>query len=167
MQLAKAEGGRLQAKETIDIASVLKLLADEVLRDPATAGRLVLNIPATPVLFDIDTDAFTILARNLIQNGLRHGASDAPVTVTLSNIGVLTVTNEGSPVPPELLTRLSRPFERGRTDAKGSGLGLAIAKTIASGVGGELVLTSPLLGAQSGFQASFSLCKAPLADQSG
>ncbi|WP_315736959.1 ATP-binding protein [Bradyrhizobium sp. SZCCHNR1093] len=157
MQLAKAEGGRLQAKETIDIASVLKLVSDEIMRDPATAGRLVLNIPATPVLLDIDTDAFAILARNLIENGLKHGASDAPVTVTLSNIGVLTVTNEGPPVPPELLTRLSRPFERGRTDAEGSGLGLAIARAIASGVGGELILTSPLPGAQSGFQARFSL----------
>ena len=167
MQLAKAEGGRLQGTETIDIASVLKLVADETMRDPATAGRLVFNIPATPVLFDIDTDAFAILARNLIENGLKHGASDVPVTVTLSNDGVLTVTNEGPPVPPELLTRLSRPFQRGGTDAEGSGLGLAIAKAIASGVGGELILTSPLPGARSGFKASFSLCKASLADPSG
>jgi len=167
MQLAKAEGGRLQGKETIDIASVLKLVADETMRDPAMAGRLVFNIHATPVLFDIDTDAFAILARNLIENGVKHGASDAPVIVTLSNDGVLTVTNEGSPVPPELLTRLSRPFERGSTDAEGSGLGLAIAKTIATGVGGELILTSPQPGARSGFQASFSLCKTSPADPSG
>lgn len=166
MQLAKAEGGRLQGKETIDIASVLKLVADETLRDPATAGRLVLNIPATPLLFDIDTDAFAILARNLIENGLKHGASDAPVIVTLSGDGVLTVTNEGPLVSSELLTRLSRPFERGPTDAEGAGLGLAIAKAIASGVGGELILTSPLPGAHGGFQASVSLCKAPLADRS-
>lgn len=166
MQLAKAEGGRLQGKETIDIASVLKLVADETLRDPATAGRLVLNIPATPLLFDIDTDAFAILARNLIENGLKHGASDAPVIVTLSGDGVLTVINEGPLVSSELLTRLSRPFERGPTDAEGAGLGLAIANAIASGVGGELILTSPLPGAHGGFQASVSLCKAPLADRS-
>ena len=99
---------------------------------------------------------FAILARNLIENGLKHGASDAPVAVTLSTDGVLTVSNEGTAVPPEMLERLSRPFERGRTDAEGSGLGLAIAKAIASGVGGELVLISPLPGAKSGFQARFS-----------
>lgn len=160
MQLAKAEGGRLQGHETIDIASVLKLIADEMMRDPAMAGRLVFSIPVTPVPFDIDTDAFAILARNLIDNGLKHGRSDAPVTVALSNIGVLTVTNEGLPVPPEVLARLSRPFERGPTDAEGAGLGLAIANTIATGVGGELVLMSPVPGAQSGFQARFSLRKA-------
>lgn len=126
------------------------------MRDPATAGRLVIDIPAEPVMFDIDTDAFAILVRNLIENGLKHGASDAPVAVTLSTDGVLTVSNEGTAVPPEMLERLSRPFERGSTDAEGSGLGLAIAKAIASGVGGELVLTSPFPGAKSGFQAKFS-----------
>ncbi len=156
MQLARAEGGRLQGKERTDIASVLKLVVEEITRDPAVAGRLVFGIPAAPVLFDIDTDAFAILARNLIENGLKHGAVDAPVTVTLSSNGVLTVTNEGTAVPPEVLERLARPFERGSTDAEGSGLGLAIAKAIASGVGADLVLTSPLPGAQGGFQARFS-----------
>jgi two-component system OmpR family sensor kinase len=127
-----------------------------MVRDPAAAGRLVFDIPAAPVLFDIDTDTFAILARNLIENGLKHGASDAPVAVSLSANGVLTVTNEGTAVPPEVLERLARPFERGSSDAEGSGLGLAIAKAIASGVGADLVLTSPLPGTQSGFQARFA-----------
>ncbi|HEX5959010.1 MAG TPA: ATP-binding protein [Hyphomicrobiaceae bacterium] len=62
------------------------------------------------------------MARNLIENGLKHGASDAPVAVSLSNNGVLTVTNEGTAVPPELLERLSRPFVRGTTEnCKGIG----------------------------------------------
>jgi len=156
MQLAKAEGGRLQGKGTTDIAAVLKLVLEEMARDPAAAGRLVFDIPAAPVLFDIDTDAFAILARNLIENGLKHGASDAPVAVSLSANGVLTVTNEGTAVPPEVLERLARTFERGSSDAEGSGLGLAIAKAIASGVGADLVLTSPLPGTQSGFQARFA-----------
>jgi two-component system OmpR family sensor kinase len=157
MQLAKAEGGRLQAKET-DIAAVLKLITEEMVRDPATAGRLVIDIPAEPVTFDIDTDAFAILARNLIENGLKHGA---PVAVMLSTDGILTVSNEGTVVPPEMVERLSRPFERGSTDAEGSGLGLSIAKTIASRIGGELVLTSPLPGAKSGFEARFSRKNTP------
>jgi two-component system OmpR family sensor kinase len=157
MQLAKAEGGQLQGKETTDIVSVLRLVVEEMMRDPAQAARLAVNIPATPVLFNIDTDAFAILARNLIENGLKHGAPNAPVAVTLSTDGVLTITNEGPAVPPQLLERLSRPFERGTTDAAGSGLGLAIASAIASGVGAALVLTSPLPGAQSGFEARFSV----------
>ncbi|MFN4281576.1 MAG: ATP-binding protein [Alphaproteobacteria bacterium] len=157
MQLAKAEGGHLQSQETTDIASILRLVIDEMMRYPAVAARLVFDIPTTPIQLNIDTDAFAILARNLIENGLKHGATNAPVSVTLSTDGVLIVTNEGTAVPPDVLQRLSRPFERGNTDADGSGLGLAIAKAIASGVGGTLTLTSPLPGAQSGFEAKFSM----------
>ncbi|MGD9880863.1 MAG: ATP-binding protein [Reyranella sp.] len=157
MQLARAEGGRLQGKQTTDIASVTKMVADEMMRNPGAAERIALDIPETPVLAGIDADAFAIVVRNLVENGLKHGSPDAPVTVALSHGGVLTVSNEGPPVPPGLLTRLSQPFERGRTGAEGSGLGLAIANAIASGVGGELILTSPLPGRQSGFEARFSL----------
>lgn len=157
MQLAKAEGGHLQVKEATDIASVVKMIVDEMTRSPATAGRIAIEVPAAPVLASIDTDSFAILTRNLIENGLKHGPPDGPVTVALSADGVLTVSNDGPPVPPELLPHLSRPFARGATDADGSGLGLAIASAIASGMGGKLVLTSPMPGRQSGFEARFSI----------
>lgn len=155
MQLAKAEGGRLHSAEPTDIAAVLKSIEGEMKRDARAASQLVFDIAPMPVLLDIDTDAFGILVRNLIENALKHGESPAPVIVTLSPDGVLTVTNEGRAVSAELLERLGRPFERGSTETEGSGLGLAIAKAIASGVGGELVLSSPLPGGKSGFQARF------------
>jgi hypothetical protein len=47
----------------------------------------------------------------------------------------------------------------GEAVAEGSGLGLAIAHGVASGIGGELVLTSPLPGRQSGFEARFCVRK--------
>lgn len=166
MQLARAEGGRLQSEEMADIASVLRMVVDEMRRGPAAVGRIVLNIRTAPVFARIDTDAFAILARNLIENGIKHGAPNAPVAVTLSDDGGLTVSNGGPPVPPDVLARLSRPFERGHTDAEGSGLGLTIANVIASGLGGELVLTSPLPGRRSGFQARFSARKKPTSEPS-
>jgi two-component system OmpR family sensor kinase len=164
MQLAKAEGGHLQVKEATDIASVVKMVVDEMTRSPATANRIAFEVPTAPVLASVDTDSFAILTRNLIENGLKHGTPDAPVTVALSADGMLTVSNEGPPIPPELLPDLSRPFARGPTDADGSGLGLAIANAIASGVGGKLVLTSPLPGRQSGFEAKFSMREEPTGD---
>ena len=157
MQLAKAEGGRLRGQATADLVLVVKAVVGEMIRGSDAAGRIVLDTPDAEVLSDIDPDAFAILVRNLVENGLKHGSRDAPVAVRLSRDGDLAVSNEGPPVPPELLARLTRPFERGRTDADGSGLGLAIARAIASGVDGELVLTSPLPGRQSGFEARFSM----------
>ncbi len=159
MQLAKAEGGRIQAMKATDIAPVLGMVVDEIARGTHAAGRIDVSMPASPVLSDIDPDAFAILARNLIENALKHGPQDERVHVALSQDGALTVANGGPPVPQALLVRLARPFERGRTTADGTGLGLAIAKAIASGAGGELTLTSPLPGQSSGFEARFSTGK--------
>ncbi len=159
MQLAKAEGGRLQGAGTTDIACVVKMIVDEMARNPGVIDRIVLAIVATPTPAAIDADAFAILARNLIENGLKHGAPSAPVAVTLSEDGVLIVSNDGPPVPPDVMTRLSRPFERFSTDTDGAGLGLAIARAIATGVGGDLILTSPAPGRLTGFEARFSARK--------
>jgi two-component system OmpR family sensor kinase len=161
MQLAKAEGGRLQGGDTTDIASVTRMVVYEMMRSPGVRERIALDVPETAVPAGIDADAFAIVVRNLVENGLKHGASGATVAITLSRDGILTVCNEGAPVPADLLARLSRPFERGRTGTDGEGLGLAISHAVASGIGGELVLTSPLPGRRGGFAASFSVRKEP------
>ena len=156
MQLARAEGGRLAGRATTDIANVAQIVVTEMLRKAGMAQRIALDVPPMPVLAGIDADSFAIVLRNLVENGLKHGAPDRPVAVELSGDGVLTVSNEGPPVPPDLLLRLLQPFERGRTVAEGSGLGLAIVNAIAIGTGGQLEVTSPLPGQQSGFRARFT-----------
>jgi len=103
----------------------------------------------------IDADAFAILARNLIENALKHGPAGQPVEVGLTADRALRVRNGGPPVGPELLTTLSQPFTRGQTLADGSGLGLAIARAIAGRSGGWLELASPVPGRGEGFEAVF------------
>jgi len=159
LQLARAEGGRLRAATPVDVADILRMLVNEMAANPDGAGRIEPILPDTPVLSNIDPDAFAILVRNLIENALKHGSASEPVRVALSADGVLRVTNSGPAVPPELLARPSTPFERGRTQAEGSGLGLAIAKAIASGSGGTIELISPLHGRQDGFEARFVIGK--------
>ena len=106
---------------------------------------------------DLDPDAFGILCRNLVENALRHGAETAPVEVTLTADGRLTVANDGPVVPPDALDRLTARFERAGASTDGSGLGLAIVAAIADRIGSQLVLESPRPGAASGFQASVRL----------
>ncbi|GHE45715.1 two-component sensor histidine kinase [Camelimonas fluminis] len=157
MQLARAEGGRLQAAEPTDVATILRVLVGEMTEGADAAGRIELTLPDAPVLSHIDADAFAILARNLIENALKHGARQEPVRVALSAGGVLRVANAGPAVPPDLLARLSEPFERGQAQASGTGLGLAIAKAIAAGTGGRIELLSPREGREDGFEASFRM----------
>ena len=87
---------------------------------------------------------------NLVGNALRHGMRDEPVRLSLDGNGeelVLTVTNHGAPIPPEIAPVLFEPFRRGphgsdASHARGVGLGLYIAKQIVNAHGGEIRLTS-------------------------
>jgi two-component system OmpR family sensor kinase len=118
-------------------------------------GRLHLQLPSTEaVLTTIDPDAFAILLRNLIENAMKHGASDQPIEVSLSSTALLQVVNAGPLVPPALLAQLSERFVRGPGQTEGSGLGLAIAAAIAQGVGARLLLASPAPGQADGFAVS-------------
>lgn len=155
MQLAKAEGARLQTAQAVDIAPILRMLVREMATGAEGGGRIELKTREATVFVPIDPDAFAILARNLIENALKHGSPHEPVRVTLSAEGTLRVANAGPTVPPGLLSRLSEPFERGRAQVEGAGLGLAIAKAIAAGIGGRIELHSPRKGQQDGFEAKF------------
>jgi two-component system OmpR family sensor kinase len=160
LQLAKAEGAGLLAETPQDPVLVLGFVLDEFQDDPACAGRLAVTLPPQGVLLSrMDADALAILARNLIENAIKHGAADQPIAVILTAEGLLRVTNGGPTIQPEELSRLRRPFERGATRGSGSGLGLAIAEAIAAGAGTSLELLSPIPARQSGFEARVQLAE--------
>lgn len=154
MQLARAEGGGLLSETPQDLVPLLQLVVEE-----QSSARIALTLPDTPVRVTIDADTFAILARNLIENALKHGAVGTPVAVSLSRAGLLCVSNGGPVVPAAVLSQLTGRFVRGDTPAGGSGLGLAIAAAIAHGAGATLALASPAHGRNDGFEATvqFSL----------
>ncbi len=156
MQLARAEGGRLRTGAPADLRPILQMVIDDVRRAEAPE-RLEVAMPDRPALSDIDPDVFAILARNLIENALLHGAAGTPVRVALTPEGLFRVTNAGAIVPAPVLDQLTAPFERGGAMAPGSGLGLSIVKAIAEGAGGSLALASPAPGRADGFDVSFLL----------
>jgi len=160
LQLAKAEGAGLLAETPQDPVLVLGFVLDEFRDDPTCAGRLAVTLPPQGVLLSrMDADALAILARNLIENAVKHGAADQPIALILTAEGLLRVTNGGPTIQPEELSRLRRPFERGTTRGSGSGLGLAIAEAIAAGAGTSLELLSPIPARQSGFEARVQLAE--------
>jgi sigma-B regulation protein RsbU (phosphoserine phosphatase) len=99
------------------------------------------------------------LLSNLLANALTHGASDVPVGVSAhSSDGsfVLSVTNQGRPIPPDMIPRLFQPYWRPANTALqgGLGLGLYIAAAIARSHGGTMDVLS---SAEAGTTFTFTL----------
>jgi two-component system sensor histidine kinase QseC len=75
------------------------------------------------------------LLQNLIDNASVHGAPGGDIQVTLAQRGtvaLLSVSNDGPPIPDEALERIFTPYYRlPGSESSGHGLGLAIVKEIA------------------------------------
>jgi two-component system, OmpR family, sensor histidine kinase VanS len=89
------------------------------------------------------------LTTNLLHNAIAHNLPEhGTVWVTTRAdpaSAVLTVENTGEQLPPQLISTLAEPFQRGtkriRADHAGVGLGLAIAKSITQAHDGTITLT--------------------------
>ena len=135
--------------EAIDLAQLAARVVAEV---SSLKGKervaLAEAQPGTMVL--ADPGQLEQLLRNLIDNALKYGAEDQPVTVTVERRdhaqARLAVTDRGPGIAPEHLPHLTRRFYRtdpGRSRASGgTGLGLAIVKHIVERHGGTLDITS-------------------------
>ena len=76
-----------------------------------------------------------------LDNALRYSGPDTTVTVSTVPAGKvveLVVSDNGSGLPDEDLSRAAGRFWRGQDDGAGTGLGLAIAGEIAAGHGGAI-----------------------------
>jgi two-component system OmpR family sensor kinase len=136
---------------------VLSLVIQDFERLGHTENRIISHVPSGAVMANIDPNAFAILLRNLLENGLKHGDPDKPVEVYLSPKAELRVLSPGPEIPPETLSSLTRPFVRGDTMASGTGLGLAIVKSIAIGSGGAITLRAPMSNGESGLEVVVGL----------
>jgi PAS domain S-box-containing protein len=89
------------------------------------------------------------LLSNLAANALWHGARESPVRVALSGEGeavLLSVSNRGPVIPPELVDRLFEPFQQGTEGGANEGgrlgLGLFIVREIVRAHGGTIDVRS-------------------------
>ena len=151
MSLSRVEAEKHDLPTTrIDLAALVERAA----RDAAGSNRierLVLDITAEPEVLG-DTQQLEQVVRNLVDNALKYGAADAPVTVTLNlaqgDLARIAVQDQGEGIAPEQIPHLTRRFYRtdpGRSRASGgTGLGLAIVKHIVERHRGRLDITSTL-----------------------
>ena len=153
MQLAQAEGGGVLSEYPQDLSEVLVHVIDDFQRQWSGRRLFLDKGEDVSLVSHMDSDAFGILMRNLIENALKHGDPGEPVEISVLDDRRVSVVNSSPVVPEAVLARLTKRFERGTSDVRGSGLGLAIAEAIMIGAGGEFRLRSPATGRKDGFEA--------------
>lgn len=99
------------------------------------------------------------IVSNLVGNAIQHGTSDGPIDLSVTSTGtgsgsggsttMLSVRNQGAPIPPLLLPNIFDPLKRYATPESAAqrtpgsiGLGLYIVREIVVAKGGTVAVTS-------------------------
>lgn len=144
---------RIKAGEKLSVSTEayeLREVAAAVLEDLASVhgDRFILRV-ADPIRGFGSRDGLRRILENLCNNGIKYGAPDLPVTVTLlrqEGTAVIEVHNQGEAISPEDLPTLFDAFHRTpsaqRSGKRGWGLGLSLVRGIAEAQGGSVFVDS-------------------------
>jgi two-component system phosphate regulon sensor histidine kinase PhoR len=172
LSLSRVElSAHVRPEKLVDVVPLVRQVVDGL--EPLASERQVaieLALPPSPVMIAGDTEELLRVFENLIENGLKYGASGGRVVVSLAEPGIddaagevrLAVRDFGPGIPPEHLPRLTERFYRvdvGDSRAQGgTGLGLSLVKHILNRHRGRLVIES-LPGQGATFTACFPAAK--------
>jgi signal transduction histidine kinase len=143
-------GERLQLDiSSVHIGDVIKDVCEQF--TDAFGARFKLDVE--PVQGYWSRDALRRALDNLVSNALKYGEPDAPVSIRTSALHgnlVLSVHNEGDPIPPDEIESIFQIFRRAAArnqNKKGWGIGLPFVRTVAESHGGSVVVdTAPERG---------------------
>jgi two-component system, sporulation sensor kinase A len=111
---------------------------------PAASGKQLEFIPIEPIYVLVDRDKFKQVIINLITNACEAVNIGDVITTKLERTEhhrvCLQIHNGGTPIPADMLPRLTQPFFT--TKASGTGLGLAIVKRIVEAHDGAFTIES-------------------------
>ncbi len=145
----------VSAFATTQLADELRAAADASVT--AASALLHIRLPEQPLWLLGNQSALCGALMNLIHNSLQAVDKEAQITLTIAASDIepgrliITVSDNGPGVPPQLLTDLFEPFVTGR--ANGTGLGLAVVQAVVASHQGTV---SYRVGANGG--ACFDIC---------
>ena len=161
LDIARIQSGRIQMDFHRVDAAVLALDALEPFKTQAQDCGITLTTSIPSGLPDVQADTMRAphIFANLLSNAIKYTSPGGSITVSArveNDVVWYTVSDTGSGIAPEFLTRIFEQFFRvpDQGTSTGVGLGLAIAKEIVLAHGGEIHAESQL---GKGSMFSFSL----------
>jgi two-component system phosphate regulon sensor histidine kinase PhoR len=138
MSLSRVEAEKHdQPRDSVDLVQLVRQAARDG-AGPDRHKRLKFELAADSLPVRGDRNQLEQLVRNLVDNAMKYGATDTPVTVAVdtapNGMARMAVRDRGDGIPAEHIPHLTRRFYRtdpSRSRAQGgTGLGLAIVKHI-------------------------------------
>ncbi|NYD22957.1 sensor histidine kinase [Kineococcus aurantiacus] len=142
------------------------LVTDEHRRLRAST-TLTVTLHREPARVVGDRQELSRVVRNLTDNAARHARSAVSIDLRRNgSVAVLTVTNDGAPIPPpdreRVFERFVRLEESRARDSGGSGLGLAVVRDVVAAHGGSVAVVDPPGGAPgTAFRVELPLAEPP------
>jgi len=130
----------------------IRTLINDIVQTWHNNAGIVIRLPETAAMLDIDTARIKLLLKNLLDNAITHTPEDAlPAEISLgveNTHAVITVTDHGPGIEAQHLPKLTEPFYRvdpsRQRETGGYGLGLYLCKMIAQAHSGSLEIESSI-----------------------
>ena len=176
LDVSRITAGKIQLQRELAPLGMMINSAVEANRSAITANRLTfdLDLPADPVWLDVDPTRFIQVISNVIHNAVKFTDRGGKVALrgellpsadaTAVDV-VLTITDSGVGIAPELLPHVFDLFAQGTATSgrqPGLGIGLALARRLIEMHGGSIAARSDGAGHGSSFEIRLPASKQPL-----
>ena len=147
LDLTRLESGAPAERSAVDLAELVRRVAEDARFEAQSRGRAVVLQPGPPTVIRANPELLQRAVENVVRNGVHYTAPGTAVEVGLSRrtadgAVVVRVRDHGPGVPEEELAKIFRPFYRVAfardRQSGGTGIGLAIAERAVRLHGGTL-----------------------------
>src|SRR6266446_3962752 len=150
LDIARIEAGNLaMSPEPVSADEVLRAALDLIRPQAAARGIQILEPASVGRYVTADRQRLQQVLLNLLSNAVKYNRQGGAIRVGCEDgsSGRLrfTVADTGGGIPPEMMNRLFRPFDRlgaEQTAVEGTGLGLALSQRLVEAMGGTLTARS-------------------------
>jgi signal transduction histidine kinase len=142
--IAKMEDGQLELhRERLSITQLVGTVAEQTRRASVSRHIVVQSSTEDDIFIDGDPSLIRRVLENLLSNGARYTPQGGSLRLSAKregNTAVLSIQNHGTPIDPELRTRLFEKYQQAKSTRGGWGLGLYFCRLALEAHGGTIAI---------------------------